>query len=311
MISLFWLYGDLAGINNAVKAHGVDQTLLMTFAGQLFFTATWFFLSACLLNFLFGILIMSFYEVTFTSRKKGSGRDVLEDLQAMIGPSRRRKMLFNLLKDMRLPSSKRSAGIHRQQEILMKIRGIWLKDRLLQQGAIENAFASNADTMAERLQAAAISGLIFEKLGKEVKISGTALQLRDTRILHQARSLASAAKAVKEITRSVQLSLMDLQTASDQQMLMWSNLEQLNRQPEHWPRGPYSEHWLRGPYSFLSVNQRESVSSHSGFLPGDSSRPSSGATSSSALAGGTEVEPLMTEDILPDVSFSMPGSTYG
>ena len=305
VISLFFFYGDLAGINSAVKARGVDQTPLMSFAGQLFFAATWFFLSAVLLNFLFGILIMSFYEARFTKRENGPERDVLEDLRAMLGPTRRRKRLVKLLQDMRLPVPSRSAETLKKQEemILMRIRGIWLQGELLQQGAIENAFASTADTMAGRLQAAAIAGFISDKLGTEVKISGTALQLRHTRIMHQARSLAVAVKTVKEIRQAVQRSLMDLEAASDQLMLMWSSLERVSRQPEH---------LLRGPYSFVSVDQSESVGSHSGlFLPGDyeSSWLSSRTVSSSALAGETE---MMAEGVLPsDASLSMPGSAHG
>ena len=295
-----WITGDLAGIIKAVQARGVDQNPLMDLAGQLFFKATWFLLFACLLNFLFGILAMWFQHARFTNQGKGQSRDILEDLQAMLGLSRRRRKIVKLLRNMRLSVSDRSSKLQQHEMVLMKIRGIWVRDQLLQQGAVEDACAMCAPVpvgksamMNYRMKAVMVSERVCENLSNDVNITGTAAQLRDTRILLQARALARAVKTVREITQTVQLSLLELRVASAEQMAMSHHLQQVARQPE--------QHFQRSRLLGSANETSSSFGSYSKYHSGVSKMSSFRSTA--LVMDEVEIEPL-PEEVFPDPSLS-------
>ena len=244
-ILLLWITGDLGGINIVVKGHGLDNIPLMKVAGHLFWVVTWLLLFCVLLNFVIGILAIWYCRAR--NNQNGEFHDVLADMRAMIGPLKRRQRLaFDRMLEQVSPGGSRKTGNRAvdgpgEEKLIMKLRGIWLQKQLFHLGAVENMLACASSNKGKssmsldiRMKAAAIAEYVSENLSHDVDIKGTKMQLRVVRISCQVRSLANAIERVKGITRAVEQSFRNLQTAANEQKAMSHRLQQIaDHQLEH------------------------------------------------------------------------------
>ena len=150
LLLLFWITGDLGGINvvPVVSGHGLDNLPLLRAAGRLFFVFTWLLLFCVVLNFLIGILAIWYYRSRHN--QQAPFRDILTDMRVMLGPMKRRQRLafVRMLGQVSPPGdgSRKTAnravdGPGGEKLILKLIRGIWLQKNLFHLGAIENMLA--------------------------------------------------------------------------------------------------------------------------------------------------------------------------
>ena len=237
---LFWITGDLCGINVVVSGHGLDNLPLMKAAGRLFFVFTWLLLFCVLLNFLIGILAIWYYRSRHN--QQAPFRDILTDMRVMLGPMKRRQRLaFVRMVGQVSPGGSRKTGNRAvdgpgEEKLILKLRGIWLQKNLFHLGAIENMLAcafskkgKSCMSLNTRMKAAAIAGYVSENLSHDVDIKGTKMQLRHVRIKYQIQALAKAIETVEGITRSVEQSFHTLQTAATEQKAMSYRLQQIDQ----------------------------------------------------------------------------------
>ena len=244
LILLFWITEDLGGIV-VVSGRGLDKLPLMKAAGRLFFVVTWLLLFCVLLNFLIGILAIWYYRSRHS--QQAPLHDVLTDMRVMLGPMRRRQRLaFVRMLGQVSPGGSRKTGNRGvdgpgEEELIMRLRGIWLQKKLFHLGAIENMLAcafskkgKSSVSLDTRMKAAAIAGYVSDNLSHDVDIKGTKKQLRNVRIQFQTRALARAIETVEGVTRSAEESFRTLQTAANEQKSMSYRLQQIKRrQLEH------------------------------------------------------------------------------
>ena len=239
LLLLLWITGDLAGINVVVSGRGLDKLPLMKAAGRLFFVVTWLLLFCVLLNFLVGILAIWYYRSRHS--QQAPRHDVLTDMPVMLGPMRRRQRIaFVRMLGQVSPGGSRKTGNRAvdgpgEEELIMRVRGIWLQKKLFHLGAIENIFAcvlskkrKSFISLEMRMKAAAIAGYVSEHLSHDVDIKGTKRQLRNVRMEFQTRALARAIETVKGVTRSFEQSFCSLQSAAIEQKAMSYRLQQID-----------------------------------------------------------------------------------
>ena len=240
VILLFWITGDLAGINVVVSGRGLDKLPLLKAAGRLFFVVTWLLLFCVLFNFLIGILAIWYYRSRHS--QQAPLHDVLTDMRVMLGPMRRRqrlafvRMLGQVSPGGSRKTWKRAVAGPGEEELIMRLRGIWLQETLFHLGAVENMLAcalskrgKSSVSLDTRMKAAAIAGYVSDNLSHDVDIKGTKKQLRNVRIQFQTRALAKAIETVEGVTRSVEESFRTLQTAANEQKAMAHDLQQIER----------------------------------------------------------------------------------
>ena len=239
LLLLLWITGDLAGINVVVSGRGLDKLPLMKAAGRLFFVVTWLLLFCVLLNFLVGILAIWYYRSRHS--QQAPRHDVLTDMRVMLGPMRRRqriafvRMLGQVSQGGSRKTGNRAVDGPGEEELIMRVRGIWLQKKLFHLGAIENMLTCTFSKKGEnflsldmRMKAAAIAGYVSEHLSHDVDIKGTKRQVRNVRMNYQTRALARAIETVEGITRSFEQSFRTLQTAAIEQKAMSYRLQQID-----------------------------------------------------------------------------------